>query len=155
MKEISADLEIRMTGSSILHWVLRLVDVKRGPSTADRFASFYNAKLPRFNTSFSSTSCSGVGALAQNWRDDDFRALHPAPVTALNCLLPIFRLFCTYAPSSSNRLFSFCLTFLNSRPLVEGPGQKHFCIVHNNLTDKFLVHFVIFVYILQVAFSQL
>ena len=47
--------------------VFRLVDAKRGLHTIDRFASRYNAQLPRFNSKFSSPGCSGIDALVQDW----------------------------------------------------------------------------------------
>ena len=47
--------------------VFRLVDAKWGPHTIDRFASYYNAHLPRFNSKFASPGCSGVDALVQDW----------------------------------------------------------------------------------------
>ncbi|XP_022779071.1 uncharacterized protein LOC111320674 [Stylophora pistillata] len=40
---------------------------KWGPYTFDRFATYYNAQLPRFNSRFASPGCSGVNALAQDW----------------------------------------------------------------------------------------
>ena len=44
--------------------VFRVIDAKWGPHTIDRFASHYNAQVPRFNSKFSSPGCSGVDALA-------------------------------------------------------------------------------------------
>ena len=44
--------------------VFRVIDAKWGPHTIDRFASHYNAQVPRFNYKFSSPGCSGVDALA-------------------------------------------------------------------------------------------
>ncbi|XP_022802165.1 uncharacterized protein LOC111339716 [Stylophora pistillata] len=40
---------------------------KWGPHTFHRFATYYNAQLPRFNSKFASPGCSGVDALAQDW----------------------------------------------------------------------------------------
>ena len=51
--------------------VFRVIDAKWGPHTIDRFASHYNAQVPRFNSKFSSPGCSGVDALAQDWRDEN------------------------------------------------------------------------------------
>ena len=42
--------------------VFRLVDAKWGPHTIDRFASYYNAQLLRFNSTYASPGCSGVDA---------------------------------------------------------------------------------------------
>ena len=46
--------------------VFRLLDAKWGPHTVDRFATYYNAQLLRFNSKFASPGCSGVDALAQD-----------------------------------------------------------------------------------------
>lgn len=51
--------------------VFRLVDAKWGPHTIDRFASYYNAQLPRFNSKFASPGCSGVDALVQDWTGEN------------------------------------------------------------------------------------
>ncbi|XP_068706852.1 uncharacterized protein [Montipora foliosa] len=44
-----------------------MIDVIWGPHTCDRFASYYNAQLPVFNSRFASPGSSGVDALAQDW----------------------------------------------------------------------------------------
>jgi len=51
--------------------VFRVIDTKWGPHTIDRFASHYNAQVPRFDSKFASSGCGGVDALAQDWRDED------------------------------------------------------------------------------------
>ena len=51
--------------------VFRLLDAKWGPHTFDRFATYYNAQLPRFNSKFASPGCSGVDALAQDWSSEN------------------------------------------------------------------------------------
>ena len=51
--------------------VFRLIDAKWDPHTIDRFASHYNAKVLRFLSKFAFPSCSGVDALAQDWRDEN------------------------------------------------------------------------------------
>ena len=66
------DSKARMIGVDKDDWrvnpsVFRLVDAKWGPHTIDRFASYYNAQLQRFNSKFASPSCSGVDALVQDW----------------------------------------------------------------------------------------
>ena len=50
--------------------VFRLVDARWGPHTIDRFTSYYNAQLPRFNSKFAS-GCSGVDALVQDWSGEN------------------------------------------------------------------------------------
>ena len=57
--------------------VFRVIDAKWGPHTIDRFASHYNAQVPRFNYKFSSPGCSGVDALALDWRDENNRVCPP------------------------------------------------------------------------------
>ena len=47
--------------------MFRLVDAKCVPHTIDRFASYYNAQLPRFNSKFASPGCSSVNAMVQDW----------------------------------------------------------------------------------------
>lgn len=47
--------------------VFQDIDVKWGPHTVDRFASYYNAQLPRFNSKFASPGSCGVDAFAQDW----------------------------------------------------------------------------------------
>ncbi|XP_068713014.1 uncharacterized protein [Montipora foliosa] len=51
--------------------VFRLVDAKWGPHAIDRFASYYKAQLPRFNSKFASPGCSGVDALVQDWSGEN------------------------------------------------------------------------------------
>ena len=51
--------------------VFRLLDAKWGAHTFDRFATYYNAQLPRFNSKFVSPGCSGVDALAQDWSSEN------------------------------------------------------------------------------------
>ena len=47
--------------------VFQDIDVKWGPHTVDRFASYYNAQLPRFNSKFASPSSCGADAFSQDW----------------------------------------------------------------------------------------
>ena len=47
--------------------VFQDIDVKWGPHTVNRFASYYNAQLPRFNSEFASPGSCGVDAFAQDW----------------------------------------------------------------------------------------
>jgi len=51
--------------------VFRLLDTRWGPHTFHRFATYYNAQLPWFNSKFSSLGCSGVEALWQEWRGEN------------------------------------------------------------------------------------
>ena len=44
--------------------IFQIVDAKWGPHTFDRFASYYNAQLPRFNSKFAAPGSAGVDALA-------------------------------------------------------------------------------------------
>ena len=43
------------------------LDIKWGPHTVDRFACFYNTKLPRFNSRFYQIGTEGVDAFTQDW----------------------------------------------------------------------------------------
>ena len=47
--------------------VFQDIDAKWGPHTVDRFSSYYNAQLPRFNSKFASPGSCGVDAFAQDW----------------------------------------------------------------------------------------
>ena len=47
--------------------VFRLPEAKWGPHAIDRFASYYNAQLPRFNSKFFSACCPGVDAFVRDW----------------------------------------------------------------------------------------
>ena len=56
---------------SIHPTVFRLLDAKWGPFTIDRFTSYYNFHLLRYNTRFSSPGSSGVDAFAQDWSNEN------------------------------------------------------------------------------------
>ena len=62
-----ADSLTRTIGALINPSVFRLLDAKWSLHTVDRFATYYKAQLPRFNSKFASPGCSGVDALAQDW----------------------------------------------------------------------------------------
>ena len=51
--------------------IFQIVNAKWGPHTFDRFASYYNAQLPRFNSKFAAPGSDGVDALAQNWSKEN------------------------------------------------------------------------------------
>lgn len=51
--------------------VFHSLDERWGPHSCDRFASCYNAKLPKFNTRFYQQGTSGVNAFAQDWAYDN------------------------------------------------------------------------------------
>ena len=51
--------------------IFRIVDAKRGPHTIDRFASYYNSQLPRFNSKHASPRSSGMDSFAQDWSNDN------------------------------------------------------------------------------------
>ena len=58
------------------HWrvnptVFRLLEAKWGLHAIDRFASYYNAQLPRFNSKFASPGCTGVDSLVQDWSGEN------------------------------------------------------------------------------------
>ena len=56
---------------SINDGVFYSLDELWGPHTCDRFACYYNAKLPKFNTKFYQPGTSGVNAFAQDWSNDN------------------------------------------------------------------------------------
>ena len=53
--------------------MFRQVDAKWAPFAIDRFASYYNAQLPRFNSKFASPGCTGDDALVQDWSGENNR----------------------------------------------------------------------------------
>ena len=57
--------------------MFQLVDAKWGPHAIDRFASYYNAQLPRFNSKFASPGCTVVNALVQDWSGENNRVCPP------------------------------------------------------------------------------
>ena len=57
--------------------MFRLVDAKWGPQAIDRFASYDNSLLPRFNSKFASPGCTGDDALVQDWSGENNRVYPP------------------------------------------------------------------------------
>lgn len=51
--------------------IFRFVNSQWGPHTVDRFASFYNAQLPRFNSRFWNPGAEAVDAFTQDWASDN------------------------------------------------------------------------------------
>ena len=122
--------------------VFRVIDAKWGPHTIDRFASHYNAQVPRFISKFASPGCSGVDALAQDWLDEKNWVCSPVSaivpsVRALSSCSDYGTLIVAQWPSayfwpflhdSSSQFKSFvkgvfelpCIEDL----LLEGPGQR-------------------------------
>ena len=49
----------------------QLVDSSWGPHTVDRFASFYNAQMPRFNSKFWDAEFEAVDSFTQDWSSDN------------------------------------------------------------------------------------
>ncbi|EDO30433.1 predicted protein [Nematostella vectensis] len=47
--------------------VFRLLNIKWGPYTIDRFATHYNAQLSRFHSKFAAPGSCGVDAFTQEW----------------------------------------------------------------------------------------
>lgn len=53
--------------------LFQLVDSRWGPHTVDRFASFYNAQVPRFNPRFRDLESEAVDTFTQDWsRNNDW-----------------------------------------------------------------------------------
>ena len=51
--------------------VYKLLNAKWGPFTIDRFASYYNSQLSRYNSKFASPGSCGVDARAQDWSSEN------------------------------------------------------------------------------------
>ena len=51
--------------------VFALLDCKWSPYSIDRFASHYNAQVPRFNSKFMSPGCCAVDAFSLDWRGEN------------------------------------------------------------------------------------
>ena len=120
--------------------VFRVIDAKWGPHTADRFASHYNAQVPRFNSKFASPGCSSVDALSQDWRDENNWICPPVSAIVLSVrascsgydtlIVPQWpsAYFWPFLHDSSSQFKSFvkgvfelpCIEDL----LLEGPGQR-------------------------------
>ena len=123
--------------------VFRLLDAKWGPHTFDRFATYCNAQLPRFNSKFASPGCSGVDALAQDWSSENNWICSPVSLIVdsvrhlMSCsgrgtlIIPEWPSahFWPFLRDGSSRFSSF-VTEVFVLPavgdlLLEGPGQKH------------------------------
>ena len=122
--------------------VFRLLDAKWGPHTFDRFATYYNAQLPRFKSKFASPGCSGVDALAQDWSADN-NWMCPTVSPNINSVRHLmscsgrgtliipewpYAYFWPFLREGSSRFSSF-VTKVFVLPaignlLLEGPGQK-------------------------------
>jgi len=51
--------------------LFRLVDSRWGPHTVDRFASYYNAQVERFNSRFWNPGTEAADAFTQDWSNDN------------------------------------------------------------------------------------
>ena len=60
----------------------KIVDDLWGPHTVDRFASYYNKKLPRFNSRFWNPESEGIDAFALtwNWDGENNWVVHPISI---------------------------------------------------------------------------
>ena len=122
--------------------IFRIVDAKWGLHTIDRFASYYNSQLPRFNSKHASVRSSGVDSFAQDWSNDNNWLCPPVnlivqTVRKLQSCNGIGTLIIPEWPSSlfwpyllsSGLVFKsyvkavFCLPKLHDL-LIEGPGQR-------------------------------
>ena len=56
---------------SLDHATFISIDLAWGPHTVDRFASHYNAQIPRFNSRFWSPGTEAVDAFTVDWHDDN------------------------------------------------------------------------------------
>ena len=122
--------------------IFRIIDAKWGPHTIDRFASYYNSQLPRFNSEHASPRSSGVDSFAQDWSNDNNWLCPPVnlivqTIRKLQSCNGIGTLIIPEWPSSlfwpylhsSDLVFRsyvkavFCLPKLHDL-LIEGPGQR-------------------------------
>ena len=122
--------------------VFRDIDAKWGPHTIDRFASHYNAQVPRFNSKFASPGCSGVDALSRDWRDENnwvcppVSAIVPSVRALSSCsgygtlIVPQWpsAYFWPFLHGSSSHFKSFVKGVFElpriEDLLLEGPGQR-------------------------------
>lgn len=56
---------------SLSNCLFRLVDSRWGPHTVDRFSSYYNSQLPRYNSRFWNPGSEAVDAFTQDWSHDN------------------------------------------------------------------------------------
>ncbi|XP_067648622.1 uncharacterized protein [Haliotis asinina] len=66
----------------IQDYVFQHVSAKWGPFDVDRFASYYNTKVVRFNSRFWNPGSDGVDALSVSWGDDNNWIVPPICMTA-------------------------------------------------------------------------
>ena len=57
--------------------IFRMLDVRWGPHSVDRFACNYNTKLARFNSSFYQPRTEAVDAFTQDWKYDNNWLVRP------------------------------------------------------------------------------
>ena len=62
--------------------IFQQLDARWGHHTVDRFASYYNTQLPRFNSRFWNPGSEGVDAFTCDWRDENNWMCPPV------CLIP-------------------------------------------------------------------
>ncbi len=60
--------------------VFVMLDRQFGPHTIDRFASYYNSQLPRFNSRFWNPGCEAADAFTQNWHLENNWVCPPASI---------------------------------------------------------------------------
>ena len=128
--------------------VFQVIDAKWGLHTIDRFASYYNVQLRRFNSKCNSPSCSSINAFAQDCRDENnwicppVSAIVPSDRALSSCsgygtlIIPQWpsAYFWPFLYDSPSQFESFvkdvfelpCIEDL----LLEGPGQKQIYRVH-------------------------
>ncbi|XP_072021557.1 uncharacterized protein [Amphiura filiformis] len=56
---------------AISDYIFEKLDTRWGPHTIDRFASFYNAKLPRFDSRFWNPGCENIDAFTVDWSNEN------------------------------------------------------------------------------------
>ena len=122
--------------------VFMSLDARWGPHTVDRFSSYFNSQVIRFNSKYFSPGCPAVDALAQVWSSDNNWLCPPVHliVAAVQHLryhkgvgtlvLPEWpsASFGPFLHSSPSQFASFVKEFLVLLRLpdllIEGPGQR-------------------------------
>ena len=122
--------------------VFQSLNARWGPHSVDRFSSYFNSQVVRFNSNYFSPGCAAVDALAQDWSSDNNWLCPPAHsivagvkhlryrkgVGTLSILEWPSASFWPFLHFSSSRIHAFVKEFVVlprlADLLIEGPGQR-------------------------------
>lgn len=122
--------------------VFQSLDARWGPHSVDRFSSYFNSQVVRFNSKYFSPGCAAVDALAQDWSSDNNWLCPPthlivAAVKHLRYHKGVGTIIIPEWPSASfwpflhispSRFHTFVKEFVVlprlADLLIEGPGQR-------------------------------